>query len=413
MIERVEKELNSLATRLSIEVGEMNEKYVEIGNSNNLDLEIERNQLVALTLTRNYVRGRLASNRTSSSGFGDAGVGFFIGIEPARDVMEWKRKNVMSKYNSDSSQALNDEIVAEVTMTDAGSYEKTQKKNGEWDTRIIPQLPASAIEVNETTWVVPVDPVKSWASGDENKNYGKPLPKEEYKLRAHFIGMKDGGDMQLWSLQLKNEAAKDFKVDTFRWTTIYGLFNDERNAIYGIRNKTLTSMTYMEQLDEEDPRWVDVSEESMEDILAEHMAEYVADLIELDSYHDLISQQQGLRVVVTDGIVTSMNLTPNERSGNRVIWVEPVDANYGFDEDDIPDSTPIWVPSHIDINFGVGSDVVIIGRTNQTQKKDESGMPIDGEYNPVTINLYGVYARSATGVVPEAEEVDGESMEYW
>ena len=40
-------------------------------------------------------------------------------------------------------------------------------------------------------------------------------------------------------------------------------------------------------------------------------------------------------------------------------------------------------------------------------------MPIDGEYNPVTINLYGVYARSATGVVPEAEEADGESMEYW
>ena len=413
MIERVEKELNSLATRLSIEVGEMNEKYMEIANSNNLDLENERKQLVALTLTRNYVRGCLASNRTSSSGFGDAGVGFFIGIEPARDVMEWKRKNVMSKYNSDSSQALNDEIVAEVTLTDDGSYEKTQKKNGEWDTRIIPQLPASAIVVNETTWVVPVDPVKSWASGDENKNYGKPLPKEEYKLRAHFIGMKDGGDIQLWSLQLKNEAAKEFKVDTFRWTTIYGMFNDERNAIYGIRNKTLTSMTYMEQLDEEDPRWVDVSEESMEDILAEHMAEYVADLIELDSYHDLISQQQGLRVVVTDGIVTSMNLTPNERSGNRVIWVEPVDANYGFDEDDIPDSTPIWVPSHIDINFGVGSDVVIIGRTNQTQKKDESGMPIDGEYNPVTINLYGVYARSATGVVPEAEEVDGESMEYW
>ena len=123
MIERVEKELNSLATRLSIEVGEMNEKYTEIGSSNNLDLEDERQQLVALTLTRNYVRGRLASNRTASKGFGDSGTGFFIGIEPARDVMEWKRKSVMSKYNSDSSQALNDEIVAEVTMTDAGIRE--------------------------------------------------------------------------------------------------------------------------------------------------------------------------------------------------------------------------------------------------------------------------------------------------
>ena len=412
MIERVEKELNSLATRLSIEVGEMNEKYTEIGSSNNLDLEDERQQLVALTLTRNYVRGRLASNRTASTGFGDSGVGFFIGIEPARDVMEWKRKNVMSKYNSDSSQALKDEIIAEVTLTEGGAYEKTQVKNGEWDTRIIPQLPASAMEVGENNWIVPIDPVKSWASGDANKNYGKPLPKEEYKLRAHFIGMKDGGDMQLWSLQLKNEQAKNFSVDTFRWTTIYGLFNEERNAIYGIRNKTLTSMTYLENLDEEDPRWVDVSGESIEDTLVEHTAEYLADMIELDSYHDLISQQQGLRLVVTDGIVTSMNLTPNERSGNRVIWVEPVDANYGFDEDDIPESTPIWVPSHVNIDFGVGSDVIIVGRTNQTQKKDEDGSPIDGEYNPVTINLYGVYARSATGVIVE-EEVEGDSMEFW
>jgi len=412
MIERVEKELNSLATRLSIEVGEMNEKYVEIGGSNNLDLEDERQQLVALTLTRNYVRGRLASNRTTKTSFGNAGTGFFVGIEPARDVMEWKRKNVLSKFNSDSSQALKDEILAEVTLTEGGAYEKTQVKNGEWDTRVIPQLPASAMEVGEDHWIVPVDPVKSWASGDTNKNYGKPLPKEEYKLRAHFIGMKEDGDIQLWAVQLKNEQAKNFNVETFRWTTIYGLFNEERNAIYGIRNKTLESLNYLDVLDEEDPRWVDVSGESMEDILVEHMAEYVADMIELDSYHDLISQQQGLRLVVTDGIVTSMNLTPNERSGNRVIWVEPVDANYGFDVDDIPESTPIWVPSHVDINFGVGSDVIIVGRTNQTQKKDEDGSPIDGEYNPVTINLYGVYARSATGVIVE-EEVEGDSMEFW
>ena len=71
-----------------------------------------------------------------------------------------------------------------------------------------------------------------------------------------------------------------------------------------------------------------------------------------------------------------------------------------------------WVPSHVDINFGVGSDVIIVGRTNQTQKKGDDGMPIDGEYNPVTINLYGGYARSATGVVVE-EVAEGESMEFW
>ena len=150
-----------------------------------------------------------------------------------------------------------------------------------------------------------------------------------------------------------------------------------------------------------------------EDGIGEHMAEYVADLMELDLYHEQIQQTQGPRLIVTDGIVTSMNLTANEKTGNRVIWVEPVDANYGFSDEDIPESTPVWVPSHVDINFGVGSDVIVVGRTNQTQKKDEDGMPIDGEYNPVTINLYGVYARTATGAPEGMVELAEEEVDFF
>jgi len=412
MIERIENELGSLAKRLQIEEEEMNAKYTELATSNNLDLEDERQQLMAMSLTRQYVRSRLASNRSSSQqSFGAMVTGFFVGIEPVRDIMEYKRKNVRSRYNADASQALTDGLVAEIVLED-GEFKKTQVKNDEWETKTLPQVPDMAIEISETVWIVPLDAVKTWQSGDTNKNYGRPLPKEQHQVRAHFIGQKEDGETQLWTVQLKNEMAKNFKADCFRMLTFYGLPNEDRNAIYGIRNKTLSSMNYLDVLDEEDPRWIDVSGESIEDILVEHTAEYLADMIELDSYHDLISQQQGLRLVVTDGIVTSMNLTPNERSGNRVIWVEPVDANYGFDEDDIPESTPIWVPSHVNIDFGVGSDVIIVGRTNQTQKKGDDGMPIDGEYNPVTINLYGVYARSATGVVVE-EVAEGESMEFW
>ena len=74
---------------------------------------------------------------------------------------------------------------------------------------------------------------------------------------------------------------------------------------------------------------------------------------------------------------------------------------------------PVWVPSHVDINFGVGSDVIVVGRTNQTQKKDEDGMPIDGEYNPVTINLYGVYARTATGAPEGMVELAEEEVDFF
>lgn len=414
MMERIEKELNGLARRLSVEVDEMTEKYTELALSNNLDLEDERQQLMAMSLTRQYVKSRLSSNRSSNQqSYGTMITGFFVGFEPVRDIMEYKRKNVLNRYNADSSQALNDEIVAEIILED-GQYQKTQVRDGEWETKTIPQVPGSAIEVTEGTWIVPVDPVKVWQSGDSNKNYGKPLPAEQHQLRAHFIGQTSEGDTRLWMVQLKNEMAKNFRAETFRMVSFYGLPNEERGAIYGIRNKTLESVNYIDLLDEDDPRWFSTENYNYEDALVEHMEEYVTDLFDLEEYHQEIISQPGIKMAVTDGIVTSMNLTVNERTGNRIVWIEPLDASYGFDDEDIPESTPIWVPSHVNIDFGVGSDIVVIGRTNQSQKKDDNGMPIDGEYNPVSINLYGLYVRLGTGLAEETEiDSEGDSLSYW
>ena len=413
MLERIEKELNGLAKRLNIETEEMTEKYNELASNSGLDLEDERQQLMAMSMTRQYVRSRLSSARSSNNRtFGELVTGFFVGIEPVRDIMEYKRKSVLSRYNADSSQTLTDELVAEIILED-GEFQKTQVRNGEWETKVIPEVPEAAIEINEETWIVPIDAVKTWQSGDTNKGYGQPLPKEQHQVRAHFIGQKQDGETQLWVVQLKNEMAKNFRADTFRMVSFYGLANDERNAIYGIRNKTLETLTYIDILDEDDPRWFDTSSYDYEDALVSNMGEYVTDLYDLESYHEEIQSQQGLKVVVTDGIVTSMNLKVNEKTGNRVIWIEPLDANYGFDDEDMPESTPIWVPSHVNIDFGVGSDIVVIGRTNQTQKRDESGMPIDGEYNPVSINLYGLSVRLGTGLEEEVESADGDSLNYW
>jgi hypothetical protein len=413
MNKKISKELKNLAGRLSIDEKEMTTKYNEIATTNGIDLGEERQQLICLTLTRNYVRGRINANKNTggNSGFGNNAVGFFFAVEPARDVMEWKRRDVTNKYRTDSSQALTDEIVAEVSLTE-GKYEKTQVINGDWNTKELPQLPSSAIEVSEGKWIVPIDPVKSWASGDVNKRYGKPLPAEEWRLRAHFIGSKESGDWQYWSVQLKGDAAHKFSAETFRLIHLYGIFNEERSAVYGIKNKTIASLTYNDLLDEEDERFY-ANDVDMEDILGSNMSEYVSDLMELESYHETISTVQGLRLVVTDGIVSSMNLQVNEKTGNRVMWIEPVDANYGFEDEDIPESTPVWVPSHINIDFGVGSDVIIIGRTNQTYKKDADGVPTE-ELNPVTINLYGVFPRIATGAVAESVVLDNdEDIEFW
>jgi len=413
MLERVRKELNGLAKRLEMTEDEMTEKFQEIALSNSLDVTEERAQLTALVLTRNFARGRIAGARTTGGGYGSTGVGYFVAVEGVRDMMEWKRKSVLSRFNADENQTLEDGLVALVEVNSDGDYEATRYHNDEWETKVVGQIPGSAMEVGEDRWIVPLDAVKAWASGDANKNYGKPLPSEEWVVRAHFIGGKVGEDTGFWTVQLKGDDAKNFRVQTFRPLSLYGMFNEERNAIYGIKGKTRASIQYIDTLDEDDERWFDVSSVDYEEAIAEHMVEYLADLMELDTFHEQIQQKQGTRLVVTDGIVTSMNLTPNEKTGNRVMWVEPIDANYGFSDEDIPESTPIWIPEGVEIDFGVGSDVIVVGRTNQTQKRDEDGMPIDGEFNPVTINLYGVYARNATGAPEGITEANADEVDFF
>ena len=55
MNKKISKELKNLAGRIGIDEKEMNTKYNEIGSTNGIDLEDERQQLICLTLTRNYV----------------------------------------------------------------------------------------------------------------------------------------------------------------------------------------------------------------------------------------------------------------------------------------------------------------------------------------------------------------------
>ena len=61
----------------------------------------------------------------------------------------------------------------------------------------------------------------------------------------NFIGGKVGEDAELWTVQLKGDDAKNFNVQTFRPLSLYGMFNEDRKAIYGIRGKT-ASIQYID-----------------------------------------------------------------------------------------------------------------------------------------------------------------------
>ena len=63
-------------------------------------------------------------------------------------------------------------------------------------------------------------------------------------------------------------------------------------------------------------------------------------------------------------------------------------------------STACWVPSNIEIDFGIGSNIVVVGRTSQRE--------VDGELSNVSINVLGLYVvdRHGSADVPVQPEED-------
>ena len=83
-----------------------------------------------------------------------------------------------------------------------------------------------------------------------------------------------------------------------------------------------------------------------------------------------------------------------------------MDLNSDFDyEGEGYSSVPCWVPSYINIDFGIGSNVIVCGRTSQGTDKNT------GELRNVTINVLGLYVIDRHGSA-NVEETEGDN-EVW
>ena len=150
---------------------------------------------------------------------------------------------------------------------------------------------------------------------------------------------------------------------------------------------TINSLNY---LDEE----VEVLE-----IVQKLLGEKISALVALDSYHaDNSHKPYSERIVVTDGNVANMNLQPYD-NGNRVIYLSDLNADFDYEGEGFS-STACWVPSNIEIDFGIGSNIVVVGRTSQRE--------VDGELSNVSINVLGLYVvdRHGSADVPVQPEED-------
>ena len=406
-VEKLENEMTKGADLLGITAEDASAKVDEICLQNGLDRQDAEDALVVLSLWRQYFSSvRMAQKQadpesddvsatSTGSSWMKSAFGMFISLGEARDMMEVQRTQVRNEYLRDAETCLNMGKVALVSEkpNDPSSYTVTRVHDGETQVKDIENLPANRVEV-DGGWIIPLDAMKSYGT-DANPNYGKPLPQSEFRRNAIFVGEVDG-EMGKYYFNYKGESCKSFAPTTFEFVHFVCIKNRTNpSKIHGITDKTLASLMYNDDIPEENAAWKDTSNIVKSDVLMQLCEGNYSPLLDLDRYHSTVmSKDWDDRFVFTDGSVSSLNMTPTS-NGNRILSITDLNSDFDY-EGDGWSGTTCWIPPHIDIDFGIGSSVVVVGRTSQ--RTDD-----DGVLESSTINVEGILVTVRRGKSVETE----------
>ena len=405
--EKIMKEIEIGAKHLTITTEEMVDKYVEICEENGVDV----NSDVAVALLRNYVRGNMkrttTNNSSGSNSLVKSAFGFFVSLESPRDMMSWSRNKAKEEYLRDNDKALSDGLVAVATDNGDGTYTLARYYKGDYAEKMVKTLNAGAEELEDGSIIIPIDPMPNYPSGLENKRYGKPLPVNEFRRNGGFYGSVDGGEMKSYYFSYKNQGGVDFTPNTFDWVHFKAIPSDDGLSLYGMTTATKDSLIRNEDVNPDNSDYRDMSSFDFPTCLFENYPKYGTTLVDLDRLHQTQQMEQARdKLAIVEGTVVNQRMTPTA-NGNRIISITDKAADMELTEDDGGNlATTCWIPEHININFGIGSKVIVVGRTSQRI--------IDGEAEPITINTSGLLLEESVGnPIAEEEGVEDEDLDWF
>lgn len=236
---------------------------------------------------------------------------------------------------------------------------------------------------------------ETWNNGKKNRGFGKPLPLHSWSRNLFFLlPVGDSGEKRFGILGFNGSLA----VNTLQGVEVMKKvkFAASNRSKKDSNEYTLyaTSMTKFETLGE-------VSE-NLRDDLKENAGQRCLELDEVEQYY-YEHKKQFDKTIIVEADIMSLNLEPNA-SGNRIISItSPALEATDEDEEDKKESITCIVPSHIKLNFGEGSKVIIVGSpfgiANDSDDDSE-------KKETIMIGVVGIYAIPEFLVEPEEEPVD-------
>ena len=393
MNEEMKNEIEKSVQYIDMSLEDAISKFKDICSENG----IETTDPLAKGLWRNYVAQSRRANKpntgTASNSLVKKVFGFFVGLEEPRDMMSWNRNKAKDEYRRDADNALQEGIIANAEETATG-WQITRYFKGEMQQKTVTERPATAEEMDDGVWIIPLDSTERYQNGGENRNFGKPLPLEQFRRTGVFFGSVEVGEMKKYNFSYKNQGGVNFTPNTYDFVHFVAIPSEDGNNLYGMTETTLASLIRNAELNPDNSDYRNMDSYDFEECLANNFGSHLTPLVEIDRAH--ITRQtlpNNERFIITDGTVCNMNMMPT-KNGNRILNVTDLNAEFDYDNDN--NMTTCWVPSNIELDFGIGSSVIIVGKTSQ-RITDEGP-------EPVTINVSGLYVTEKRGSPVEVNQ---------
>lgn len=402
-------EIEKYAEIIGVTVEEATAIFNGIVTDNNLDVNTENGLKVARSVFRSkfsQARARMMNEQKTGETsqeeytgptFTKTATGFFYAGDNPTNWEERNRNTLLAEYQRDANTALNSGKIAVAVLLSDGRYEVSILHDGEITSKVMEKLPdTEPMQVDDDRWIIPVDNRKAFQSGQPNKNYGKPTPPERWSKTLYFVG-KVGDDTEYseYQLRLNGDMAKNFSPNTFVWCSLEVVpnSNNPKNLSARKDGSTADSLQYLD------------SDESLLEVIQNVLGDKVSSLVSLDDYHSENSHKAYAdKLVITDGNVANMKLEPNS-NGTRVLYLSDLNADFDYEGEGYS-SVTAWIPPSIDIDFGIGSNVIISGRTSQ-------GTDEEGQLRPVTVNVLGLHVVDRHGSADVYSEPVEQANDDW
>ena len=221
----------------------------------------------------------------------------------------------------------------------------------------------------------PLDTREVFGTGRENPGFGKPLPEHSYIRGVIGVALRSNvkESPKVFSMTLNGLLAENCIIEMFKPIKFRAINKSEENSKQFILNgSTVTKFEISDTIQMPQPI----------DVLRKVCGDMFVPFEKIEEYHS-INKDDFNRLALIEGDVSIISLEPS-KIGSRMMILENMEVS--MENIEAPGIT-CWVPKNINIDFGEGSKVIVIGKTAQGKSRDDPN-----KLGDVMFNVLGIYA---------------------